>query len=40
MNYIYKIVNNINHKIYIGKTRYTPLVRWNQHVCAANGDII
>lgn len=38
MNYIYKIVNNINHKIYIGKTRYTPLVRWNQHVCAANGD--
>ena len=35
MNYIYKITNKINQKIYIGKTRYTPSYRWSQHVYAA-----
>lgn len=32
MAYIYKIENQINHKVYIGKTEYTnPNRRWNQH---------
>lgn len=32
MAYIYKIVNKINNKIYIGQTRYSILHRWNQHL--------
>ena len=33
MAYIYKIENQINHKIYIGKTNYTnPQKRWKQHL--------
>ena len=35
MNYIYKIVNKINGKIYIGKTTYTITHRWIQHISAA-----
>lgn len=32
MAYIYKIENQINHKVYIGKTEYTnPNRRWTQH---------
>lgn len=32
MAYIYKIENQINHKVYIGKTDYTnPNRRWTQH---------
>lgn len=38
MNYIYKIVNKSNGKIYIGKTTYTIACRWNQHVSAATSD--
>ena len=28
LNYIYKIVNKINGKVYIGKTTYTIAYRW------------
>ena len=31
MGFIYKIENNINHKIYIGLTTRTILQRWGQH---------
>lgn len=31
MPYIYKITNDINDKVYIGKTLYTIERRWNQH---------
>lgn len=31
MGYIYKIVNDINDKIYIGKTIYTPAHRFKEH---------
>lgn len=31
MAYIYKIINDINNKIYVGKTNYTILDRWKQH---------
>ena len=30
MPYIYKITNNLNGKIYIGKTSYTIEKRWKQ----------
>lgn len=34
MAYIYKIENNINHKVYIGKTEHlNPLRRWAEHKC-------
>ncbi len=29
--YIYKITNDINDKVYIGKTTYTVAKRWNEH---------
>ena len=32
MPYIYKIENQINHKIYIGKTLYSIEYRWAQHL--------
>jgi group I intron endonuclease len=33
MSYIYKITNNVNDKIYIGKTEYVkPEERWKQHL--------
>lgn len=33
MAYIYKIENQLNHKMYIGKTNYTnPQKRWKQHL--------
>lgn len=35
MGYIYKIINLINHKIYIGKTTNTIPNRWNEHICSA-----
>lgn len=38
LNYIYKIVNKTNGKIYIGKTTYTIAYRWTQHVSAATSD--
>lgn len=38
LNYIYKIVNKINGKVYIGKTIYTTAYRWNQHISAATSD--
>lgn len=28
---IYKIINNVNDKIYVGKTTQSPEVRWRQH---------
>lgn len=32
MAYIYKIVNKINQKIYIGTTKYDPQQRWKEHI--------
>lgn len=32
MGAIYKITNNINQKIYIGKTIRQPLTRWHEHI--------
>lgn len=31
MGYIYKIINNINNKVYIGKTSRTIEIRWDEH---------
>ena len=38
MGCIYKIVNNINGKIYIGQTRISESQRWQQHVWHANNE--
>ena len=38
MPYIYKIINDINNKIYIGKTLGTVLKRWNEHCRDFNRD--
>lgn len=38
LNYIYKIVNKTNGKIYIGKTTYTVAYRWSQHLSASTSD--
>lgn len=38
LNYIYKIINKTNGKIYIGKTTYTIAYRWTQHISAATSD--
>lgn len=38
LNYIYKIINKTNGKIYIGKTTYTIAYRWIQHISAATSD--
>lgn len=38
LNYIYKIVNKTNGKVYIGKTTYTIAYRWIQHISAATSD--
>jgi hypothetical protein len=32
MAFIYKIINDINDKVYIGKTVKTIKVRWQQHL--------
>ena len=32
MGYIYKIVNKINNKVYIGQTTRTIDIRWKQHL--------
>ena len=31
MPYIYKITNNLNGKVYIGKTNFTIEKRWREH---------
>ena len=31
MAYIYKITNNVNGKIYVGKTNRTIKARWKEH---------
>lgn len=36
MGVIYKITNNVNGKIYIGQTRATEPIRWQQHIWHAN----
>ena len=36
MPYIYKIVNDINNKIYVGKTRRTIEQRWREHLLERN----
>lgn len=36
MSFIYRIVNNINHKTYIGKTETSIEERWKKHVWDAN----
>lgn len=36
MGYIYKIVNDINDKVYIGKTSSTILRRWKEHLYDVN----
>lgn len=37
--FIYKIINDVNKKVYIGQTRCTIGERWSQHKCAAKkGD--
>ena len=39
MGYIYKIENNINNKIYIGKTeRVNPITRWKEHIAASKKE--
>lgn len=38
MGLIYKITNNVDGKIYIGQTRVSEPVRWQQHVWHANND--
>ena len=36
--YIYKITNNINKKIYIGKTTRSVTKRWNEHIRESNSN--
>lgn len=39
MGHIYKIENNINHKLYIGQTIFTIDKRWSEHIQASkNGN--
>ena len=38
MAYIYQITNNINGKIYIGKTEFSVVRRWEQHCSDAQKD--
>lgn len=38
LNYIYKITNSINKKVYIGQTRSSVKHRWDQHISAALSD--
>ena len=37
MGYIYKIINDINDKIYIGQTIRTIEERWKEHLKESNG---
>ena len=39
MPYIYKIVNNLNQKIYIGKTNRSIEERFKEHIRKANQNI-
>jgi len=32
MGYIYKIINNVNNKIYIGQTSRSIESRWKEHI--------
>ena len=36
MGYIYKIINSVNNKVYIGMTRRTIEQRWAEHVKTYN----
>ena len=36
MGLIYKIVNDINDKVYIGKTTRTMEIRWKDHIKPSN----
>lgn len=38
MSLIYKITNDINNKIYIGKTEYTENIRFQQHIRDSKKD--
>lgn len=40
MGYIYKITNNINDKVYIGKTTFSIERRWKEHQKAAYSSLI
>lgn len=35
LNYIYKIINQVNGKIYVGQTRKTIDQRMNEHITAS-----
>lgn len=39
MGYIYKITNNINKKVYIGKTEGDVALRWHQHIYNMNNGV-
>ena len=39
MPIIYKITNSINNKIYVGKTKVDPKLRWTQHQNSINHRI-
>ncbi len=36
MGEIYKITNNINKKVYIGKTKRDTKIRWLEHISRKN----
>lgn len=38
MGYIYKVTNQVNGKVYIGKTSWDVNVRWNAHVSTSFND--
>ena len=38
IGYIYKIINKINSKVYIGQTARTIEVRWQEHIKSAKYD--
>ena len=40
MGLIYKIVNDINNKVYIGKTTRTIEIRWKDHIKDSNLKIV
>ena len=39
MGYIYKIVNNVNDKVYVGKTCRTLTIRWKEHCKHCNEGV-
>lgn len=38
MSYIYKIINDINRKVYIGQTIQPPYLRWAKHLMNINDE--